>query len=780
MPRRISLNIPTLLRSRVLFCAVLSVFMVGMRLGIFDYETFFQFHYFPGHDMYQGASFLTTSMHAMRLGGDIAWWNPASFNGYAQYYQSFFSPLAPTSGHIVFIIWAQGIRLLSGVGIAIPEYVQYLTINYIVFPFLAFFMLGCFASLIFRRRVAVFLVVLVYTLSAIGVWNSAWFYFQEPFTLFLLLTGVLAALKYPSRRTLFGLVGAGLIQFTSLNYWTLYNTWFVIVIVGSYCWIYPNQLKHCLLHIFSLLRLQRGLVALLAVGVVLTVSLWSVVLVSTAKEGANYIRTETSSEASTYTKIKAYERVAELRQYTTELFNPDIYRALQYKTLNDVHSAHYIGVFLLPLLALLPFYRWRRVERWLAVSATGILIIVLAPPFLLSLWDLIPMMNRIQHLFYFYSQYWQLLLVMLAAASLDHLLESNIAAHIRKRFLIIVSGLAGIGALVFLGMGLVTQNFPLNDVNLQGNLYFALLLVISSGVILQFLMTSTRRNKRLFIMILMGIALVDLSKYYWVVSGVDERFTFTRWARLTDPLPSIVVDPFSSPWPDPNTRLGFRGNLLNYMPVRNDIWDENNYMWHHYYFELHHAVGFEGYEFLKPPPLGGFALREEALEFYQRAEMIPNYDEMAQTFQKNTNAYNGRLFLHEKFDAALLTPPTAPSTASFSYEWTEWLYNSFGFKVVIPQDGWLRINQITDPNWNITIDGKPVSAYRANFMSTAFPISAGAHQIRMDYMPVARRIYWIAVLALEITLAFIVICVFWRHTRRIHSDRNAQTFFVQT
>src|SRR3982751_629895 len=107
------LSIKSILASRLAFCAAIAFVMVVLRLLIFDYPVFFGMQYVPNHDMYQGASFFATSMHSVRLSGDIVWWNPVSNNGYAQYYQSFFSPLAPTSHHIVFILWAQLIRVLS-------------------------------------------------------------------------------------------------------------------------------------------------------------------------------------------------------------------------------------------------------------------------------------------------------------------------------------------------------------------------------------------------------------------------------------------------------------------------------------------------------------------------------------------------------------------------------------------------------------------------------------------------------------------------------------------
>jgi hypothetical protein len=154
-------------------------------------------------------------------------------------------------------------------------------------------------------------------------------------------------------------------------------------------------------------------------------------------------------------------------------------------------------------------------------------------------------MNRIQHLFYFYSQYWQLMLTLLAAATLDYLQTRGLLASLRQRFSLIMAVLAAMGALIFLVLSLVTQNFVNSDVNLEGNLLFALLLMLASGILLQFLRTRSRRRQQFFVVLLLTVAVVDLSKYFWIVSGVDERHTFTRWAGLTDPLPSIVVEPLA-------------------------------------------------------------------------------------------------------------------------------------------------------------------------------------------------------------------------------------------
>ncbi|NJL94859.1 MAG: hypothetical protein HC915_14650 [Anaerolineae bacterium] len=121
-------------RSRAGFALILALVLLGLRLVSFDHAFFVQLRYVPNHDIYQGASFFATNMHAMRLSGDLAWWNPAEGVGYAQYPQALLSPLAPTQGHLVFMLWAQGVWLADQLGWQFAEYQQYITVTYIVLP----------------------------------------------------------------------------------------------------------------------------------------------------------------------------------------------------------------------------------------------------------------------------------------------------------------------------------------------------------------------------------------------------------------------------------------------------------------------------------------------------------------------------------------------------------------------------------------------------------------------------------------------------------------------
>src|SRR3954471_10820795 len=101
-------------------------------------------------------------MHSLRLTGELAFWSPPTLNGYAQYYQAFLSPLAPTPHHVVFVLWAQAMRGLNAVGVVLPEYRQYLVVNYLVLPFLTFLAFSFFTAQLLRRRAAQLLVSVVY------------------------------------------------------------------------------------------------------------------------------------------------------------------------------------------------------------------------------------------------------------------------------------------------------------------------------------------------------------------------------------------------------------------------------------------------------------------------------------------------------------------------------------------------------------------------------------------------------------------------------------------
>jgi hypothetical protein len=742
--------------SRLAFCAGAALLMVALRLMIFDYPVFFGTLYVPNHDMYQGAPFFVTSMHSVRLTGEIVWWNSFSNNGYAQYYQSFFSPLAPTSHHIVFILWAQSVRLLSFLKIYVPEYFQFLAITYIVFPFLAFLSFALFTSFVFRRRATQFMVLVVYVFSGIGLWNSAWFFFQEPFTLFLFLAATLAALKRPTLRRLLLLLAALLIQLTSTNYWTVYNSWFIAIVLGAYWWAYPNQVRRLFVRARVIVRRHKILTAVSAVVFALALIAWLVIIGSVIREQSGRYVGAFAGPGGVYSTDEAFDRVKEMRRFTTELFNPYVQRPIQsYKIENEMHNARYLGAFLLPLLLLIPVYQWRRRERWLVACAACVLVICMAPPFLLGAWKAFPFMDRIRHLFYFYTQYWQLLVLLLAGASMDILLERAYDETVRRRFLYLVSGLSVLLLLLFIGYLSFSHLFPADDQSLQANIRFALLALVASVVLIQMLLFPNRKSRQVFMLVMLALALTDLTRYFREVERADKSFTETRWP-VKSPLPEEVQAALRKSWAEPSPDNGFKSDLLRNMPVPNLFWTDNVFMSHRYLLELRELPeAFQTHE-LQGPPLAFYTRAESAstaqLKEAMKNDIAPYIDNRVLLLQDGSQ---GAATVDASNQAA--TPDASSTSGDFAYRWREWRYNDFGFEVNAPVRGWLLIRQLDDPLWRLTVDGQFVRPLRANVVGMAVPLGAGRHYIRMEYRPLARSLYPTAFLLLEAALLFLLI-----------------------
>ena len=145
---------------------------VLLRFALSD-ELYFRLLSIPPHDMSEGLAFFTTAMHSVFLSGDLAWWNPVGVTGYPQYYQAMVGPLAPTWGNAVFIAWAQSIGVLATFGVHLPEYYQYLFVNYVVLAFLAYWAFAYFCAQFLRTWQALAFAMIVFVLSGIGLWESA-------------------------------------------------------------------------------------------------------------------------------------------------------------------------------------------------------------------------------------------------------------------------------------------------------------------------------------------------------------------------------------------------------------------------------------------------------------------------------------------------------------------------------------------------------------------------------------------------------------------------------
>jgi hypothetical protein len=734
-----------LLTSRTSFLVGLALGMVGLRVLTFDHR-YFALEIAPNHDMHQGLPFFCTSLHSVRLTGEIAWWSPMAENGYAQYYQSFFSPLAPTPHHFSFITWAQLVRALAWAGVALPEYPQYLVVNFLVLPFLAELAFAAFAAQLFRRRSTILLVSLVWTLSGVGLWHSAWFYFQEPFSLYLLLAAALAALRRPTARRLLLLLAAGVLQATSVNYWTVYNLFFVAILLGTYACVHPTQFRRLARRARGLAARHRAAASVLFLGLLALGAVWAVLLGSILKEQhALHVRYNEGE----FTTKQAAERTQPLWTYTVGLFSSALPRGPSPDEPPNVqHAARYLGCPLLPLLALLAVRRWGRRERWLLLSAGGTLAVCLAPPLLLALWKWIPTMDRVRHLFYFYTHYWQTLLILLAGTTLEHLLREGRAKADRRRSRWLLGGLCGALGLVLLVHGCFWHLFPGGDLNVQAALHFAVLTLVAAAPMLQVLCAPTPRSRTVLVVLLTGLLLTDLSKYFAEVCRIDSEHTSRHGTARSSPLSPEARAKVRQPWRDPNPDAGFEGGVVANLPVYGMFWPLNT--------------------FLCPPTLS--ELRDHAPKLYQRAvcgpplafsdsvRLVKTVAEAERLAKAEPALLAGnRVLLVQDVPAGSPSGAGAPGGPGLTYRCRKWGYNGFQFELTAPRDGWIYIRQARDPLWRVTVDGQRAHPVRAELLGMALPVRAGPHVLQMDYRPLARRLYWPACFLLEGAVALLLV-----------------------
>jgi hypothetical protein len=715
---------------------------MAMRLAIVDHQ-FLAPTTLPSHDMYQGAAYFATNMHALRLEGDLAWWNPISDFGYAQYYQCFLSPLAPTCGHVVFILWALTARALALLGVGLPEYMQYVAVTYVAMPWLAYAAFLAFCSLIFASRAAIVLAGIVYAFSGIGLWHSAWFYFQEPFTLYLLLGSVVAALQRPVPSRLLLVLVAVLVQVAALNYWTVYDSWFVVLVLGAYAGFHGNQVRRLARRLVTLWRTRRAGMAAALTATALTAAVWLGMLATIVQEqGPAYMRTERAADAGAYGPEDASGRIHELRSFTTDFFHAGFTDAMTtYARDNPIHNARYLGAELVPLLAAFAAAGWGRRDRWLVACAAAVLCICLGPPLLLQAWAEMPGLSNIVHFFYFYSHHLQVLVALLAAAGLDIVLVRYPAKR-RRALRLAVAATAVVAVLVLVELGVFATLFPSKDVRLQAGIAFALGSLVVAVPLLRQLAWPSGTNRRLLVGILLAVLSADLTRYFWLVARADIAFTAQhRFLRdVEQPFSPALQATLRRRWADPDPAQGFGGGVAANMPIASSVWPVNYYIVSRRLMELGQAAG------RSPSPgadLGFFPDAQVRTARGDAGEVVAPHDGLLVTA-----------------DGGL--PPARPASptggsGSFRYLLRSWRYNGFRFDLEAPSDGWVVITQLFDPTWQIEVDGRPVTARRADHILMAVPVDAGTRTLEMEYRPRARRIYWPASALLLITCAALLI-----------------------
>jgi Bacterial membrane protein YfhO len=707
--------------------------------------------------MLAGLPYFATNVHAYRTTGDIAWWNPVSQHGlgYAQYYQSFLSPVAPTSSHVLFVLWMQGIKVLSWAGITIPEYYQYLIFTYILSPFTAFFFFNLFLCRLFRSRWAILLAATAFAFSTVGLWFSAFLYFQETGTLFFLLAAWLGVVQRPTFSRAMLLLAAFVVQISSINYWTIYNSWFLLLMVGGHGWIHRNRLERAWRRAVQGIRQRRQLAIGLGAALVVLAGIWLYITHSIVHEQLEL----NLRPRRTYSIEEVHTRLEETRWFTVEPFNPCLERALHsYEVLNPIHNARYIGVTFLPLLALAPFYHWRRKERWLITVAVGVFCICMASPWFLQLWKWTPGMDRVWHFFYLYTHHLLLVLILLGAAAFEKLLN-HLPALSRQKLGYVVLALLGISLLVLLGAGLVGDRFEAHSPAYEGVTRFGALFLISTLLLAQMVRRPQWRSQLAGLLLLVTFS--DLTRYYLEANQADHEFTQQWRKKIPYPLPEENQALLSQPWPKVDPERGFTGGVDRFLPLETEIWPTNRFL-----TPLYEAQ------------VSALADGDEAFDVpMSEVRFVP--DAGTHEFAQELTGQNlfDQLLIHDRKTGTVQTPDGA-KLANVPFHFTRWRYNDFSIDVDCPTGGWVFLRLLYDPRWKVKVDGKPVNPSRANMMCMTIPASAGKHRVDLEYRPRARRWFWPACWLTETTLAGLMILAMKNLTPRPPSleGKGEQTF----
>jgi len=349
-----------------------------------------------------------------------------------------------------------------------------------------------------------------------------------------------------------------------------------------------------------------------------------------------------------------------------------------------MHDARYLGCVLLPFLVLAAVMPWRRRERWLIASAVGVCLVCLATPLVALAWKAIPMMDRIQHVFPFYTHFWQQLVLLLAGCGLDAVLRGQYDVATRRRFVIATTCVL-VGAGLFLAsLQAVSHAFPYNDAVLQANLLAGLLTIVPAVVLLQTLLRPTSRMRTFLGAICLVLAVGDLTRYFRHVCLLDRAFTPSHVPNPT-PLTREQQHELRRAWPPGDSALGFDAGIVRHAPIRNLFWPENTYLVPKARFGL-------------PPRAPGPAI-------------------------------------------AFLDRPDAPIPDVAAGRIVRWSWNDFELEATAPADGWLFVPQLPDASWLANVDGKTTALEPAHGIGIAIPVTAGTHWVTLEFRPLARSLY---------------------------------------
>ena len=101
--------------------------------------------------------------------------------------------------------------------------------------------------------------------------------------------------------------------------------------------------------------------------------------------------------------------------------------------------------------------------------------------------------------------------------------------------------------------------------------------------------------------------------------------------------------------------------------------------------------------------------------------------------------------------------------------------DNIGFTYVAPRDGWLLVRLPYDNKWRASVDGTPVTTYKANGIHTAFELPTGQHKILLSYWPATnlRGLIGVSVISLFLSL---LLCIRWGILLALQEREEADSY----
>lgn len=708
-----------------LFVALLiGLAVCAIRIGIFD------FHHFilaglPSHDSLSAAGMFESSVHSVRIDGDIAWWLPSSQGGYPQYYNMFLSPLAPTAGNITFLAWLTIIRILGWVHITVPEYFQFLTFELILMPTLAYAALGLLLRRFCTTWIAPMLGIVCYALSGAGLWNNAWMFYQEWTNLFLLIFALDLFCERPTvaRSGILALAALNLV--TSANYWTIFSQWYLFALLIAYVACRWDDVRNAGRWLGRDFPWSNWLARFAVAAFVCLIVTWVALLGIVHQEQASVLL-RYGDAPSGYSIAQSYGRAQTggIVRFTAALFDPELKApASGYLAGNWMHAANYVGVGLLPLLAAFLFLPWLAFDVILVVLLVTSYLVTLAAGTFIFLWQVTPGMASQLHAFYFYSYFVEISLILIGARALDRIVRGG-PETLAVRAAPLTTAVLGLACLAA-----VFAQYSPTDPNAYDRLaYIGIFLILASAILFK-LITVPTRLKTVLAALLLFMVVGDLSRYYWIATGNDQMFTlwFRKVALEKGSLPASISQKLATAWPIPKTPDRLDAGISDNMPIATSLWPENT-------FNPSQAVR-----------------QFQALPDAKRAELTPDHWLDFVASDRTENA------------VPLAIPRRDPSL--LSYRITDWGYNGMQIEIDAKTSGKLLLAQTFDAAWKFRLNGKAVTSENVNYWMTAFPVESGHSTLSMDFSPLSRKIYRPTLYLLVVTI-FLILLLIRRDGRR--------------